>query len=466
MKKHIQLFNLHLIFTLFFSITFLFGQARPHQPPTNPIMNSIETIQFEFDEKNAINSNIAFQSVSESNSQNIYQIKIQTDSEKELILEIENAMQNSEDYYYIRYENGGYIGPIFSNELQPENKLIISGINPTEFIVEYITSIQESSVLPIISNISKNKYSITKQDKSKANYWKRTREEPTVLVTGFWPPTNEMIRHFSQSPELNPDGWVGDNWEDRGYDVVGYFPQFENPDCSNCGMGYGDLEVDYQDTSEDFWTIVEEVQPVAIITFSRGNIDHSWELENNYYNRTNWYADYLAPLYPTPNPPDESVNSYHERNSNLPMDIIEDAVEDAGLGLNAWIDWQGHPGQFVSEFMGYHGVWYRDINQVSDNICHFAGHVHVGGLIDWDTAKEATNITVREVLNHLDELDYTSGDVNEDSFINVQDLLVIVQIILGNQEPSLGQFLAADLNSDDIINVQDIILIINIILGN
>lgn len=466
MKKLIQLFNINLIFTLLFSISFFFGQVRPHQSPTNPIFNKIETIQFKFDDKNAIKPSITFQQVSANSSQNIYQIKIMTDSEKELIIHIENAMQNSEDYYFIRYENGGYIGPIFSKELLPYNKLKIAGINPNEFIVEYITSIQNTSVLPTISKISKNKYSITKKDKSKADYWKRTREEPTVLVTGFWPPTNEMIRHFSQSPELNPDGWVGDNWEERGYDVVGYFPQFENPDCSNCGIGYGDLEVDYQYTSEDFWAIVEEVQPIAIITFSRGNIDHSWELENNYYNRTNWYADYLAPTVPTPNPPDESVNNYHERNSNLPMEIIEDAVEGAGLGLNAWIDWQGHPGQFVSEFMGYHGVWYRDINQDSDNICHFAGHVHVGGLIDWGTAREATNITVREVLNHLDELDYTPGDVNEDSFINIQDILVIVQIIWGNQEPPLGQFLAADLNSDDIINVQDIILIINVILGN
>ena len=466
MKKHIQLINLKLIFTLLFCISYLFGQVRPHQPPTHPIMNFTETIEIKFAEKNAVNPSISFHSISENNGQNIYQIKIQTDSKKELILEIENAIQGLDDYYFIRYENGGYIGPIFSNELLPKNKLIISGINPNDFIVEYITSVQENYVLPVISKIYKNIYSITKKDISKVNYWKRTREEPTVLLTGFWPPTNEMIRHFSQNLELNPDGWVGDNWEDRGYNIIGYFPQFENPDCSNCGIGYGDLEVDYQYTSEDFWTIVEEIEPIAIITFSRGNIDYSWELENNYYNRTNWIQDYLPPNLPTPNPPDGSVENYFERNSNLPMEIIEDAVENAGLGLNAWIDWQGHPGQFVSEFMGYHGVWYRDINQDSDNICHFAGHVHVGGLIDWDTAREATNITVREVLNHLDELDYTSGDVNEDSFINVQDLLVIVQIILGNQVPSLGQFLAADLNSDDIINVQDIILIINIILGN
>ena len=466
MKKHIQLINLELIFTLLFCISYLYGQVRPHQPPTHPIMNFTETIEIKFAEKNAVNPSISFHSISENNGQNIYQIKIQTDSKKELILEIENAIQGLDDYYFIRYENGGYIGPIFSNELLPKNKLIISGINPNDFIVEYITSVQENSVLPVISKIYKNIYSITKKDISKVNYWKRTREEPTVLLTGFWPPTNEMIRHFSQNLELNPDGWVGDNWEDRGYNIIGYFPQFENPDCSNCGIGYGDLEVDYQYTSEDFWTIVEEIEPIAIITFSRGNIDYSWELENNYYNRTNWIQDYLPPNLPTPNPPDGSVENYFERNSNLPMEIIEDAVENAGLGLNAWIDWQGHPGQFVSEFMGYHGVWYRDINQDSDNICHFAGHVHVGGLIDWDTAREATNITVREVLNHLDELDYTSGDVNEDSFINVQDLLVIVQIILGNQVPSLGQFLAADLNFDDIINVQDIILIINIILGN
>ena len=466
MKKHIQLFNQLIILSLFFTITFLYGQARPHQPPTSPILKSIDTIELNFGKKEFRNPILKFNQNSLNAGIFTYQIKIQTDSDKELNLEIENAMHDLQDFYYIRYKNGGYIGPIYSNELLPENKLRISGINPNEFIVEYNTIIQKIPVIPIISKISKNDYSIVKKESIKENYWKRTREEPTVLVTGFWPPTNEMIRHFSQSPDLNPNGWVGDNWEDRGYDVVGYFPEFENPDCSNCGIGYGDLEVDYQNTSEDFWTIVEEAQPIAVITFSRGNIDHSWELENNYYNRTNWYADYQTPLYPTPNPPDESVTNHFERNSNLPMEIIEDAVEDAGLGLNVWIDWQGHPGQFVSEFMGYHGVWYRDINQESENICHFAGHVHVGGLIDWDTAIEATNITVREVLNHLNDLDYISGDVNEDTLINVQDLLVIVQFILMNQEPTFGQFLAADLNSDDIINIQDIIILINIILGN
>ena len=43
---------------------------------------------------------------------------------------------------------------------------------------------------------------------------------------------------------------------------------------------------------------------------------------------------------------------------------------------------------------------------------------------------------------------------------------MIVQFIIGNQEPTVGQSFASDLNIDSTINIQDIIIIINIILGN
>ena len=204
-----------------------------------------------------------------------------------------------------------------------------------------------------------------------------------------------MIRHFSQNIFLN-NNWEGENWQDRGYNIISYFPEFTNPDCNNCGQGYGDLEVDYQDTSLDFWNIVEQHDPVAIITFSRGYIDQSWELEFNYYNRTNWYPDYSTPTLPTPNPPDEDVESFYLRNSTLPMENIMDAVNESDLGLDSYIDADGDPGRFVSEFMGYHGVWYHDINVES---CVVAGHIHVGGLIDWDTAKEATEISILKTID-------------------------------------------------------------------
>ena len=465
MKKHIQLFNQLIILSLFFTITFLYGQARPHQPPTSPILKSINTIELNFGKKEFLNPILKFNQNSLNAGIFTYQIKIQTDSDKELNLEIENAMHDLQDFYYIRYKNGGYIGPIYSNELLPENKLRISGINPNEFIVEYNTIIQKIPVIPIISKISKNDYSIVKKESIKENYWKRTREEPTVLVTGFWPPTNEMIRHFSQSPDLNPNGWVGDNWEDRGYDVVGYFPQFENPDCSNCGMGYGDLEVDYQDTSEDFWRIIDDIKPVGIITFSRGFNNNSWELESNVSNWVTWVADYTQPYFPTPSPPDDSVPNNHNRGTALPITLIEEALDNSDIDVNCYIDQNGNSGQFLSEFMGYHGMWYHQSSLDTNWPCMLGGHIHVGGQLSTRAATDAAELTIEVVLGYLDELLVIPGDINYDHILNIQDVIILIGYILDNVEPNEDMLLVGDLNGDDILNVQDVILLTNIILN-
>ena len=465
MKTNIQYILIATIFTL----TQIIAQVRPFNPPKTEIIKQIFPTHLMVQELNSIYPSLEFNNFPfiQNNNFMCYQMSLETNLSQEIEIQLDYAFNSNDDFYYIRYSDDGFLGPFNYLDQIKDNILLISGVNPQKFVIEYCAEEHQITKYPNLSIIKKiENPQIENSMIGSSKYWKRNREVPKVLVTGFWPPTNEMIRHFSTNSELNPDGWVGGDWEERGYDIVSYFPEFEEPNCNDCGMGYGDLEVDYQDTSIDFWNIVNDIQPTAIVTFSRGYIDHSWELEFNFYNRINWYADYLAPLLPTPNPPDEGVENYFERNSTLPMDEIEDAVEEAGLGLNAYIDWQGDPGHFVSEFMGYHGVWYRDINQQSENICHIAGHVHVGGLVDWDIAREATHITIRKVLDHLDQFDYILGDVNEDTFINIQDLLMMVQFILGNQEPMIGESFAADMNIDSTINIQDVIIIINIILGN
>jgi len=75
-------------------------------------------------------------------------------------------------------------------------------------------------------------------------------------------------------------------------------------------------------------------QPIAVITFSRGSINFSWELEMNQYNRDSWFRDYRVPLMPTPNPPDDSVPAGTLRLSELPVQEIVDAVNAANLGVN------------------------------------------------------------------------------------------------------------------------------------
>ena len=59
--------------------------------------------------------------------------------------------------------------------------------------------------------------------------------------------------------------------------------------------------------------------------------------------------------------------------------------------------------------------------------------------------------------------EYEFGDVNQDLIIDILDIVIIINTILGEQI-SGTQFYLADINSDNILNIQDIILIINIIL--
>jgi len=294
---------------------------------------------------------------------------------------------------------------------------------------------------------------------------KSTRERPKIMVTGYWPPTNEMVRHFSQSEELNPAGWQGENWENSGYDVVSFFPEFNPPDCNNCGQGYGDLEVDYQDFSQDFWPIIEAINPVGIITFSRGYNDHSWELENRVVNRTNWVDDYTTPLLPTPNPPDNSVNNYHVRYTSLPVEEIIAEIERSGLGLDAYLD-NTNAGMFLSEFAGYHGSWYKEDHDDNSEIpCFASGHIHVGAQIDWDSARLAAEISIRTLIEYIDQFMVLSGDCNSDGAVNILDVVALANVILGNDEFTPSQSTAADLDGNGILNILDIIAIVNLILN-
>ncbi len=229
---------------------------------------------------------------------------------------------------------------------------------------------------------------------------------PAILLTGYWPPTNEMVRRFSPSPTQNPQGWIGSDWEGRGYDIYAYFPEFVPPNCNNCGKGNGDLEVDYQDTSQDFWPIAEALKPIAIITFSRAFPNHDWEVEMNQYNRTSWWPDYQAPTTPTPSPPDATVPAQRKRLSALPVQDIVNAVNNAGIGVNAFICFSGDGGGFLSEFMAYHGVWYQSIygSPAFPDWCIAAGHVHVGSAMTWATAQQAAEITVRTVIQYVDSV--------------------------------------------------------------
>ena len=57
------------------------------------------------------------------------------------------------------------------------------------------------------------------------------------------------------------------------------------------------------------------------------------------------------------------------------------------------------------------------------------------------------------------------GDLTSDGLINVTDIVVLLNIILGYNEATPAQQFAGDLNSDGILNVIDVVLLVNIILS-
>ena len=60
--------------------------------------------------------------------------------------------------------------------------------------------------------------------------------------------------------------------------------------------------------------------------------------------------------------------------------------------------------------------------------------------------------------------EYDIGDTNQDNIINILDVVIVVNFIMGEHPLGIEYYLS-DMNSDGIINIQDIILLINQILG-
>ncbi len=222
-----------------------------------------------------------------------------------------------------------------------------------------------------------------------------TANNRVIMCTGFWNPTGSMLTSFSTDPELNPNGWDGENWEGLGYDIYSYFPK--------PGVYTGMFEVDYQDTWNDFWNVTNQIHPFVIISFGAGN--GPWEIEYNARNLDYWINDDIIPRQPTPCPPDEFESVGFVRHSSLPVQQIADAV-NAQTSINAWVDWDGDPGMYLCEYIAYLGMWYHDIHNMSDDPapCRAAGFIHVNPGVPVEDAIIATEITLRETISYLSNI--------------------------------------------------------------
>jgi hypothetical protein len=275
-----------------------------------------------------------------------------------------------------------------------------------------------------------------------------------IMLIGFWPPTNEMLRQFSTNPEQNPDGWVGENYLGRGFNVYAFFPEF--PD--GLGKGVGDFEVDYQDVSNDFWPLVEVLKPSAVVSFGRAGYDYDWELEGGHrmYELSAWSNDYLAPYDPTPELPIADEIPGTERMCTLPMDEIIAAVEVEVPELHPYrttID----TSRFVCNYTGYHAIWYNSMHAwAGDPAWNVAGgHVHVGSRMTVESATRAAEVTVEVLIDHLLTI-MPKGDSDHDGLCTLEDATSLTECLSGPDHEFTGVgCLWMDMDGDGDVDISD-----------
>jgi len=87
----------------------------------------------------------------------------------------------------------------------------------------------------------------------------------------------------------------------------------------------------------------------------------------------------------------------------------------------------------------------------------------VNGGHDWPGSDGNMDIdSSTEIWNFFNQFLFILGDVNDDENLNILDVIVLVQIVLGEYEENI----AGDINQDGTYNIIDVIQLVNIILNN
>ena len=141
------------------------------------------------------------------------------------------------------------------------------------------------------------------------------------------------------------------------------------------------------------------------------------------------------------------------------QNIINNFIEENGLTFPILFD-SGSPGgvqggdTYDLYYMPNDGSPYpRDFIIDQDGIIAYANN-------EIDTAW---------MLSVIDDLLYTDngllGDINQDDFVNVLDVVTLINFVLSVNIPSDYEFIYSDMNFDNILNVLDIVILVNIILN-
>ena len=86
---------------------------------------------------------------------------------------------------------------------------------------------------------------------------------------------------------------------------------------------------------------------------------------------------------------------------------------------------------------------------------------------NYEVSLVVTNLYGQDSESHTEIIQLQAsmaGDINNDSMVNILDIVLVVNFVLGSDSATDSEFAAADLNNDGILNILDIVTITNLIL--
>ena len=139
--------------------------------------------------------------------------------------------------------------------------------------------------------------------------------------------------------------------------------------------------------------------------------------------------------------------------------IISNFVEENGLTFPILYD-SGSPG-------GVQGGDIYDLYYMPNDGSPYPRDFVVDqeGVIVYANNEIDTEWMLYEINNLIDTTNGLLGDINQDSIINVLDIISLINFVLGLNTPTSNEMILADLNEDSIINVLDIVSLVNLILN-
>jgi len=260
---------------------------------------------------------------------------------------------------------------------------------------------------------------------------------------------------------VNPNGWVGFGEDNDAWDNTN-IPSSEAPRLAIFGL-WDDLNpINNNCNSYCSGNVFTHGNSARFVVWFN-NVAHWWtNFEDSFY-------DFQVVIYPNG---DIDVNYNTLTGSHDATIGIQNESGTIGIqvasgsgfasnnksllfspGLN-WLSLNGETnGQLVYGESSIH-TFIVYTNELSSG--NYAGHL----MID----SNGGSATIPVSLNVSSEYEIMPGDVNMDFLLNVLDVIILTNFILGTDTPDTNQFEAGDINDDNLLNILDVVNLVNLIL--